>query len=428
MGLNHETTPLSMRERLTLTEAQQRAALARCGCGDREAMGGYSELILLSTCNRIELYAEMPEARRDDLVDLLGEITAVPPDLFREGLYQYIGRQAVAHLFRVAAGLDSMILGEPQILGQVAEAYTRALRVGSTGLILSRLFQCAIHAGKRAHHETSISSNPASVSSVAVHLIASIVSPLSDASVLVVGAGEMAELAVEALRKRGVSRITVVNRSVSRARELADRWGAEARAFEDLGVELAKADVVISSTGAPHTIFQEQIVREGMVGRPDRPLIMMDIAVPRDVDPAVRLLDHVHLYDIDELQHHFSQSLEERQAEVPRVQAILDEELGGFWDWHRQLEIRPVIKAMHQRAEAIRCRELDVTLRRLPNLDREAGEQIEALTRALVKKLLHDPTMCLKEQSLNGQAAHYALYARELFGLDMKEPPARDSG
>lgn len=316
MGLNHETAPVSLREQLSLTEPQLRAAMARCGCGERSAVGGYSELVLLSTCNRVELYAETRTDRAEDLISLLGEITGADCGEFRRHLYHYLDLEAVRHLFKVAAGLDSMVIGEPQILGQVAEAYTLALSVGSTGLILSRLFQHAIHAGKRAHHETSISSNPASVSSVAVQLIASRVNPLPRARVLVVGAGEMAELAVEALRKRGVTGITVVNRSVSRAQQLAGRWGAEARAFEDLGKELVNADVVISSTGAPHTIFRADFVGEAMRRRPERPLIMMDIAVPRDIDPAVGSIKRVHVYDIDYLRHHLSQSVDERRAEV----------------------------------------------------------------------------------------------------------------
>lgn len=420
IGVNHQTAPISLRERLALSEAQQRAALARCGCGDRERTGSYSELILLSTCNRVEMYT-IGTGGFDESEALLAEITGVEPGEIAPYLYRYQDLEAAMHLFSVAAGLDSMVLGEPQILGQVAESYTLALSVGSTGLILSRLFQSAIHAAKRSHHETSISTNPATVSSVAVHLIASIVKPLDEARVLVVGAGEMAELAVEALRKRGVKDITVVNRTVATARELADRWGSRARGFETLEEELVRADVVISSTSAPHTLFKRKNVGEAMNRRPDRPLILMDIAVPRDVDADVRELEHVHVYDIDQLNDQLSRSVDERRAEVPNVQAILKEELTGFEDWYQRLEIRPVIKALHQHAESIRQEQVEKALRRLEESGVDPHEEIEILTRALVKQLLHTPTDCLKEQSRNGHAAQYALYARELFGIDSLE-------
>lgn len=403
-----------------MSNAQQRAALARCGCGDREATGSYSELILLSTCNRVEMYtvgaADFAEAE-----ELLSEITSVNREEIAVYLYHYQDLEAAEHLFAVAAGLDSMVLGEPQILGQVAEAYTTALSVGSTGLVLSRLFQSAIHAAKRSHHETSISSNPATVSSVAVHLVASILEAMEDARVLVVGAGEMAELAVEALRKRGVRAITVVNRTVAKARELAEQWDSQAKGFEYLDEELTKTDVVISSTSAPHTLFNRKNIGAAMERRPERSLILIDIAVPRDVDADVREIDHVHVYDIDQLNDHLSRSVEERKAEVPNVQAILKEELAGFEDWYQRLEIRPLIKALHQQAETIRKQQVEKALRRLQESEVETHEEIELLTKALVKQLLHTPTHCLKEQSRNGHAAQYALYARELFGIDTIE-------
>lgn len=420
IGINHETAPIALRERLALSDAQQRAALARCGCGEREATGSYSELILLSTCNRVEMYT-VGATSFAEAEELLAEIAGVALEEIASHLYRYQDLEAAAHLFTVAAGLDSMVLGEPQILGQVAEAYTLALSVGSTGLVLSRLFQCAIHAAKRSHHETSISTNPATVSSVAVHLIASILKPLDDARVLVVGAGEMAELAVEALRKRGVQGVTVVNRTVAKARELADRWGSQAKGFENLEEELARADVIITSTSAPHTLFNVKNIGAAMERRPGRPLILMDIAVPRDVDADVRDLDHVHVYDIDQLIDQLSRSVEERRAEVPNVQAILEEELADFKDWYQRLEIRPVIRALHQKAEVIRQQQVEKALRRLQEPGVETHEEIELLTKALVKKLLHTPTHCLKEQSRNGHAARYALYAREFFGIGSVE-------
>ncbi len=424
VGLNHRTAPLELRERLAFSKSQIRAMLARCGFGDREGVGDYSELTLLSTCLRTELYAAAGGNADDALIDLLAESSGVPRAEFESHLYQFKHLHAVRHLFRVAAGLDSMVLGEPQVLGQVAEAHTVALSVGATRLVLSRVFRSAIHAGKRARHETAIALRPATISSVAVHLAANLVPDLLHAHILVVGAGEMAELSVEALRKRKVKRITVINRTVTRAQALAIRWSAEAKPFEALQQALAEADIVICSTGAPHAIIRRGLVERAMAQRPLQPLILMDIAVPRDVENDVDELDQVTVYDLDQLQEHLSQSVEEREAEVPRVEAILEEEMEAFTEWYAGLSIRPVIKAMRQQAEEIRGRVLARTLRRLSDLSPESQQELEALTRVLVKKLLHQPTMALKEQSKNGQAAKYAMIARELFGI---APPEVDA-
>ena len=418
VGLNHHSAPVSLRERLSFDRRQLRATLARCGCGGRENAAPLSELVILSTCNRVEMYAVASSRDEAPLIELLCEASDIEPGTLSELLYSYQDLEAVHHLYRVACGLDSMVLGEPQILGQVADAYSQALTVGSAGLVLSRAFQGAIHTGKRAHSETSISVNPATVSSVAVHLIASVVPSLEEARVLVVGAGEMAELAIEALRKRSVRHISVINRTVARAEDLARRWTAEARPFEALELELRKADIVISSTAAPHAIFSTAMVSRAMALRPERSLMLIDIAVPRDVEPEVGEIRGVRLYDIDDLESQVRVSLGERRSQVPKVETIIKEELEEFTAWYESLAIRPVVKAMRQQAERIRRREVDRTIRRLASLDVEAREEIEALTRALVKKLLHAPTMCLKEQSRNGNAAQYALIARELFGID----------
>lgn len=417
VGLNHRTSPLELRERLAFDSAKVRVTLARCGCGDRPSTGKFSELALLSTCNRTEVYAVATEDVGDSLVELLAESSGEPRQDFETHLYQLDHPQSVEHLFRVAVGLDSQVLGEPQVLGQVAEAHTLALSAGSTGLILSRAFRAAIHAGKRARSETAIAVKPATISSVTVHHVASLLPNLQLAQVLVIGAGEMAELAVEALRKRGVRDLTVVNRTVSRARELAERWSARARPLEALQSELAQADVVICSTGAPHAVIRREQVAQAMQARPERPLIVMDIAVPRDVEDAVGSLDRVYLYDLDRLDQHLTESIEERKAQVPQVEAIVAEELTAFSNWYEELSVLPVIRAMHQQAEQLRSLELARTLDRMPELPPEAQKQLDDLTRALVKKLLHQPTMVLKEQSKNGRAAEYAVLARQLFGV-----------
>ena len=417
LGINHQTAPASLRERLSYSESKLKAMLARSSHGEREAVTPFSELGVLSTCNRVELYAvaSQPDAR--ELVGLLAETSGVSDKDLEGHTYEHRDSEAADHLFRVASGLDSLVLGEPQILGQVSEAHTLALRVGASGLILSRLFQAAIHAGKRARSETAISVKPATVSSVAVHLIASQVRQLEDSQVLVIGAGEMAELAVEALRKRTVGGITVINRTVERAAALANRWGARPRSFESLEQELERADVVISSTAAPHPILNEGTVRSAMAHRPARPLIVMDIAFPRDVEEAVSQIPGVHLYDLDKLEQGASRTAEERISQVPKVEGIIAEEMQRFQEWLATLEVRPVILAMREQAEAIRQREISRTLRRLDEPGADGAQEIESLTKSLVNKLLHEPTVRLKRHSQNGQGARYALLIRELFGL-----------
>ena len=417
LGINHRTAPASLRERLSYNESKLKAMLARSSHGEREAVTPFSELGVLSTCNRVELYAVASQPDAHDLVGLLAETSGVSDKDLEGHTYDYQDSEAADHLFRVASGLDSLVLGEPQILGQVSEAHTLALRVGASGLILSRLFQAAIHAGKRARSETAISSKPATVSSVAVHLIASQVRQLEGSQVLVIGAGEMAELAVEALRKRTVGGITVINRTVERAAALASRWGARSRSFEALEQELERADVVISSTAAPHPILNEGTVRSAMAHRPARPLIVMDIAFPRDVEEAVGQVPGVHLYDLDKLEQGASRTAEEQISQVPQVERIIGEEMERFQEWLTTLEVRPVIRAMREQAEAIRQREIRRTLRHLDELSVDGAQEIESLTKSLVNKLLHEPTVRLKQHSQNGQGARYALLIRELFGL-----------
>jgi len=416
LGLNQNTAPLSLREKLAFDLARTRATLARFGFG-RTGDGPIANLAILSTCNRVELYALSSLPDLAALAALLAEATGVPPEQFAGHVYRLADIAAVEHLFRVAAGLDSMVLGEPQILGQVAEAHNLALRAGSSGLVLSRLFQAAIHAGKRARHETDIAVHPANVSTVAVHLIASIVPDLRAARVAVVGAGEMAELAVEALRKRFVQTITLVNRSVANAQELACRWQAEPRPFEALPEILRQADVVVSSTGAPHAVIHFETVRAAMADRPGRPLVIVDLAVPRDVEASVDELAGVYVYDLDRLHAHLRQSVDERRDQVPAVERILEEEIQAFAGWLKSLAVRPLVRALRHRAEAIRRTEVERTLRRADGRWAPQREELDALTRALVNKLLHAPTRLLIEKSREADGVQYALAARALFDL-----------
>jgi len=415
LGINHTTASVSLREQLAFNDENLRATLARLGCGMIE--GSLNELVIISTCNRIELYAVSPRLTPNDLSLLLSEARGVPADEFIPHIYHYTDEEAIRHLMRVASGLDSLVLGEPQILGQVTNALEQARGAGSVGPLLSRLFQRAIHAGKRARTETHIARNPASVSSLAASLAEKSVHNLEQSQIVILGAGEMAELAVEALRKRGANKVLVLNRTLERAESLAKRWQAEASTFERLEEALFAADVLISSTGAPHTIINSGMVERIMNERASRPLMMIDIAVPRDIDASCNNLPGVTVYDMDSLHAQLEHSLAEREAEVPMVESILDEEAGKFIEFFKSLDMLPLIADLRQQAESIRQAELNKTLRRLPDLNEAERARIEALTQALVKKLLDTPTNRLRAQANTPTAPEYASVARTLFGL-----------
>lgn len=418
LGLNHQTASIALREKLAFTPHRLEASLARLGCGNQVGYQSLQELVILSTCNRVELYAVTTHSSFDVLEAFLAEIQNIPIPEFSSHIYRLQNDEAVGHLLAVAAGLDSVVLGEPQILGQVTEAYSVAGRHGTAGKILSRLFQSAIHTGKRARTETSIAHNPASISSVAVNRISETVSQLSQAQVMVLGAGEMAELAVEALRKRGAGRIVVVNRTVQRAQELARRWDGQAAALEMLLELLPQMDIVITSTGAPHTIIQASMVEKAMQLRPDRPMVFMDIAVPRDVDPEVGAIPAVSLYDMDTLAAQLEHSLSQREAEIPQVKEILVEELSSFQEYLATLDVIPLIVELRQQANDIRQAELEKVIRRMPDLPSDAQAHIEILTKSIVNKILHSPTARLREEANGPNAIDYADIARGLFGLD----------
>ncbi len=415
LGINHNTAPIQLREQLSLGEEEIRTTLSRLASIPVSSF--VAELVILSTCNRTELYAVSSLLAFAELEIFLSDVCGVPINTFRQHLYQYKDTESARHLFEVASGLDSLVIGEPQILGQIVRALELSRGQNMAGPVLNRLFQSAIHAGKRARTETNISRNPASVSSLAASLAERVVHPISEAQVVILGAGEMAELAVEALRKRGAQKILVVNRTLERAHAIADRWGAEITTFENLESALLSADILISSTGAPHLILSERMVNDAMIAREQRPLVLIDIAVPRDIDPDAAQIPHVKLYDIDNLNEKLEGALAERMAEVPQVHAILDEEISEFAEYVRSLEMIPLIADIRQHAESIRQVMLEKTLRRLPDLTETERERIEAMTQALVKQILHTPTNRLRAEAACPHAPEYATVARTLFGL-----------
>ena len=419
LGLNHTSAPIHLRERLAFGEKQIRVSLSRLNCGDFS--GDIAESIILSTCNRIEIYAVSNRANFLELETFLSDERGVPRDEFITHLYHHQDENAARHLFHVAAGLDSLVVGELQILGQVVRALELSRGQNTSGPILNRLFQSAIHAGKRARTETGISRNPASVSSLAASLAERVVRPLAEAQIIILGAGEMAELAVEALRKRGANCILVVNRALERAHSLAQRWGAQATTFENINTALVSADILIASTGAPHTIITTEMVKQAMQTRPHRPLALIDIAMPRDIDPDAANIPHVKLYDMDNLNARLEHSLAERMSEVPQVKAILEEEVSRFAEYLKSLEMIPIIAAMRQQAEAIRQEVLEKTLCRLPDLTEAERARIEAMTQALVKKILQAPIHRLRAEAASPRASEYAALARTLLNLTDKQ-------
>jgi glutamyl-tRNA reductase len=418
LGISHHTAPVELRERLSLSPERLKEALAQVG---PSRTGGscleLSEMAIISTCNRLELYALSLSPEFDDIHQFLAEATGVGIEEFAPFAVTRSGPEAISHLFRVAAGLDSMVLGETQILGQVTSAYDLWREYGAIGPVISALFRAAIHAGKRAHTDTAISRNPGSVSSVAARLAAEKIGDISEAKVVVIGAGEMAELAVEALRHRDAKNITVVNRTRERAEELAARWDASALGFDRIAEALESADIVVTSTGAPHVIVTTELAREAMAKRPGRPLIFIDIAVPRDVDPAVNEVANAHCYDIDDLEARLQDSLAERREAVPAVEAIIAEETREFIEYLNSLDVVPVVTALRAKAEEIRRVETEKTLRHLSHLAEEDRARIEFLARSVLNRFLHEPTLRLKAVAGQGKAADYADAVRHIFDL-----------
>lgn len=416
IGLSHTSASVDLRERLAFSEEQIRACLSRLSCGHLSS--SMVEMAILSTCNRTEIYAVSSQVNFPELEIFLSEARGVARGQFAAHLYHHKDEEVTRHLFHVAAGLDSLVVGEPQILGQVTHALELARGRNTAGPILNRLFQSAIHAGKRARTETDIGRNPASVSSLAAALSERTVHKLSEAQIVILGAGEMAELAVEALRKRGADRILVVNRTLERAHSLARRWDAQATTFEHINTALVSADILIASTGAPHTLISCEMVHEAMTARAERPLVLIDIAVPRDIDPDAASIQWVQLYDIDKLNTRLEHSLAERMSEVPQVKLILEEELSQFAAYMKSLEMLPIIIDMRRQAEVIRQEVLHKSLRRMPDLTTAERDRIEAMTQVLVNKILDAPTQRLRAEAFCPHAPEYAFVARTLFGLE----------
>jgi glutamyl-tRNA reductase len=414
VGLNHRTAPLPEREKITFSAEELPAALTRL----RDELGG---AVILSTCNRTELYVttDGDVAQAERLLAALGACkgTQVHPRL----TYFLAHDEAARHLFRVAAGVDSMVLGESQILGQVRDAMSAATEAGSLNGVLSRLLHSAIRVGKRARSQTNIGRYSVSVSSAAVALAKKTAGSLDERTVLVISAGSTGELAARSLAESGIARILVANRTGQRAAALAAEIGGQAVPFSRLAGALAESDIVISGTGADDFILGPDLVAPAAANRNGTELVLIDIAVPRDVDPAVGQLPGVRLFDIDDIQTASRAGMRGRRREILRVEAHVEDEVDDFMDWWRSLNVIPVIAALRERAEDVRRRELERTLRALPDIDEEQKARIKAMSRAMIKKMLDRPIARLK----NGASADTYLDAMwDLFGA--RPQPSRE--
>ena len=409
VGISHKTAPVSVRERVAFSAEELPDALPRFG----------GATVLLSTCNRTEVYLAAPHTiTAKSVIALLREMKGdgdAPDDAF----YHLTGREAARHLFGVAAGIESMVLGESEILGQVRAAFSAATAAGTHNAVLSRLFHGAIRAGRRARSQTQIGRHAVSISSTAVALARRTLGDLSCRTVLVVSAGEAGKLAARSLAESGASRLLVTSRTARRAEELAADLGGEPLPFARLSQAMAEADIVISSSAAPDFLIGRQEVAEAMSQRNGRPLLFIDIAVPRDVDPCVRELPGVHLSDIDDLQALVEQNLNARQREVTNVEHIIEEELERFNEWLRARGVLPTVTALRARADDLRDAEIARTFKRLPGLTTEQRERVEAMANALIKKVLHDPITRLK----GDDGERYVGAVRELFALDEDASP-----
>ncbi len=413
IGASHKTAPLALREKLALPEGRAARVLA-----ELTAAPSIHEAVAISTCNRTELYllvADAVEAENVALTVLSRQADIRPTELLG-ALYSLRDTDAVRHLFSVTAGLDSMIVGEAEVQGQVKRSYELALVEGVTGPVTNRLFRDALAAGKRARTETDISRSQVSVSSVAVKLAADMLGDLARRRVLIIGAGENGELTARALRERGVETIFVANRRRDRAIGLAQRFGGAAVRFEDLPGELVEADIVVSSTGSPHQIVGREELELVAEAREGRPLVLIDIAVPRDIEPTVRDLPGIALYDMDDLQREVARNLSGREAEATRARSVVAEEAERFDAWLSSLDVVPTISALRERGEQIVQQVLRENDSRWESLSPGDRERVGVLARAVVSRLLHEPTLRLKG---DGDPSYRHVHAlRELFALD----------
>lgn len=416
LGLSHKTAPVELRERLAFNPQELQAPLR-----ELQELPEIEEACIVSTCNRVEIYAvsRYAESVLPQVLQFLANRQYVDPQTLNTHLYSYQGQEAVQHLFRVAASLDSMVVGEPQIVGQLKDAYSAAQEAVTAGTILNRLFHKAFSVAKKVRNETGIANNAVSVSFAAVELARKIFAELAGKKVILIGAGEMCELAARHFVSNGVSEVLVTNRTFSRAQELAAEFNGRAVLFENFQDHLAQVDIVLSSTGAEHYILAPKTVSKVLRQRKNRPMFFIDIAVPRDVDPRVNELDNAYLYDVDDLQEVVAANLKERQEEAHKAEDLVLQEVAAFWTWVQNLEVVPTIVALRQQMEELRQAEMAKTMKRLNHLSTKEQKAVEAMSRALVNKMLHHPTQRLKEAG-EEETMYYLDALQQLFAIELQ--------
>jgi glutamyl-tRNA reductase len=414
VGLSHKTASVDIREKVAFAPTNMEKPLKAL-----VDIPDITEAIIVSTCNRVELYATTH--------DIAGGIARVKRFLadyhnlslenLDSHLYAHHGEEAIRHVFRVASSLDSMVVGEPQILGQIKTSYGYAAEFKSSGIILNRFLHKAFSVAKRVRTETKIASSAVSVAFAAVELSRKIFDELSDKTVMLIGAGEMCELAAKHFLNNGVRGVMVTNRTFERAEKLADEFGGRAVPFDDLFEYLHKADIILSSTGAPHCIIGPKDLEEVMRRRRQKPMFFIDIAVPRDIDPKVNNVENVYLYTVDDLQEVVQSNLAQRAEEAKKAEDIVNQEIGQFFKWLSSLEVTPTIVALRSKFDEVRKAELEKTLANWKDLPPDGQKRMEALTNAIMNKLLHPPTSLLKKAGQGGRTDLYVDALRALFEL-----------
>jgi len=422
LGASHKTAPLALRERIALTDNGAEPLLQ-----ELTAHPAIGEAVALSTCNRTELYLLVtdPVEAESAVLGLLARRAGIRPTELLDGIYSLRNCDAARHLYRVASGLESMIVGEAEVQGQVKRAYEAALAARTTGPMTNKLFRAALATGKRVRTETAISAGRASVASVAVDAAQDALGDLTDRHVLLIGAGETAELTARALHDHGVTTMFIANRRRERAIALAQQFGGASGSFDALPSELARADIVISSTSSPHTLLGAEELALVVGDRHGRPLLLVDLAVPRDIDPACAELPGVTLLDIDGLQTQVRRHISVRKAEARGAEGIVEEEIQGFAGWLGSLEVLPTVTALREHADAVVAQVLAENEGRWETLSERDRKRVDALAKAVAKRLLHEPTLRVKGLDASHRHARLQLL-RELFGLDEAAPEAAE--
>jgi glutamyl-tRNA reductase len=414
VGLNHRTAPVELLERTTVTDDQMSKVLH-----DLAAREHLLEVSVLSTCNRTEIYARCTHFHPavGDVIDFLAGYSGEAPERFEEHLYTYYDDAAVAHLFAVAAGLDSMIVGESEILGQVRGAWQAAVHEQTASQILSPLFKHAVESGKRVRTETGVSRHPVSISSAAVAVATEHLGTLEDAHVLVVGAGQMGAGVATILRSRGAEQVWIANRTASRGGALAEKIGGTAIPLTDIADTLVDVDVLFASTASSDVLLERATVEMVMACRDGRPLLVVDIALPRDIDPGVGEINDVTLLDLDDLKDFAQRSAEKRRREIGRVREILAAEIERYREERSAREVAPLVSALREMGEGVRQAEIERFQAKLAQLDPDSRDLVEAITHGIVNKLLHEPTVRVKDAAGTPRGDYYADALATLFDL-----------